>query len=851
MKTKTCLAGMLLAAALADAETVTRQHLVLASNAPVVLTATATNDLNSALQRGLFEEEGNRDLNAAISAYQSLVGQFDQSRQVAATAIFRLGECYRKQGKTNEAVAQYERIVREFSDQPTLTTLSRQNITGLGIRPSGASSTKNADEELLGKLKKLTDYDLEQVLPMLVPDNILTTLMQDRNIARQDRIKLERVRADNHPDIQNQDAQIKALDLRISERVNTIMLALQIRAGVSPASESTTTPTGASDDEGKEIRRIQKMIQDSPDLINATGEGGMTPISQAAGAGWLRVVGFLLDHGAALDSSALFQATQWGNKAMVEFLIARGADINATDGTGGTALHSAAEKGYLSVAETLIQHGANLEWRNARINQGQTPLHRAAIYGRTAVVALLVAKGADLNARDASGVTALGRAVLSGQSGVMDTLLKAGANPDSVDDGGRTALSYAAEGGNVILVKALLAAKANPNAGKNGSALFATANPEILKLLLAAGANPNSQDQTGRTPLLAVIEKGPVESAALLIQHGADVNTANDNNHMTPLQMAVWVQDLAKISLLLTNQADVNAQHPSGRTALDMSREAEGGYHPFKPGDYGGSSSPPDQPLARKISALLREYGALDNLPKRDRIELRRAAGSYAEVFLKDTNNWNRFSLFEVLATVYRMTANVGERPSLASIAGQGKWLFPDLAQVKIRRATPDGKAWKEILVDVEAISKTGDCGRDVPLEWGDVLEIPEKDHLVTDAPQELPQVTRELLARCLKRTVTVRVGAECKAVELSPNPSWSGYPSQFSVRSALEISGLLRASSDTSRVKVIRLDSKSGKTSERVVDSNNPSNFFPANGDPNTKLWLRDGDVIEVPEKP
>ena len=505
----------------------------------------------------------------------------------------------------------------------------------------------------------------------------------------------------------------------------------------------------------------------------------------------------------------------------------------------------------MSVAETLIQHGANLETHTSKINQGQTPLHRATIFGRTSVVALLVARGADLNARDALGVTALGRAVLSGQSRAMDTLLKAGANPDSVDDGGRTALSYAAEGGNVVLVKALLAAKANPNAGKNGSALFATTNPEILKLLLAAGANPNSQDQVGRTPLLAVIEKGPVESAVVLIQHGADVNPANDNNHMTPLQMVVWMQDQAKVSLLLTNQADVNAQHSSGRTALDMSKQAEDGFRPARPGVYNGSGLLPDRPLNRKISALLREHGALDDLPKRDRIEVRRAAGSNSEVFLKDTNNWNRFSLFEVLATVYRMTANVGDRSPISPIIGQGKWPFPDLTQVKIRRATPDGKAWKEIPVDVEAISKAGDCGRDVPLEWGDVLEIPEKDHLVTDAPQELPRVTRELLARCLKRTVTVRVGAEHKAVELSPNTTGSGFPAQFSVRWALEISGLLRASSDTSRVKVIRSDSKTGKTSERVVDSSNPSNFFPANGDPTTKLWLRDGDVIEVPEKP
>ncbi len=69
----------------------------------------------TALQRGLFEEEANHNLDSAIQAYESVASQFDKDRKLAATAIFRLGECYRKQGNTNAATAQYERIVREFS----------------------------------------------------------------------------------------------------------------------------------------------------------------------------------------------------------------------------------------------------------------------------------------------------------------------------------------------------------------------------------------------------------------------------------------------------------------------------------------------------------------------------------------------------------------------------------------------------------------------------------------------------------------------------------------------------------------------------------------------------------------
>src|SRR5258708_20880296 len=98
-----------------------------------------TNNLTSLLQQGLLEEQANHNLDAAIADYQSLATQFDKDRQLAATAVFRLGECYRAQGKTNEATAQYQRIISEFPDQKTLEMLSRQNLTGMGATIASAA----------------------------------------------------------------------------------------------------------------------------------------------------------------------------------------------------------------------------------------------------------------------------------------------------------------------------------------------------------------------------------------------------------------------------------------------------------------------------------------------------------------------------------------------------------------------------------------------------------------------------------------------------------------------------------------------------------------------------------------
>ena len=150
----------------------------------------ATNDLTTALQRGLFEEEANQNLGAAIQAYQSVASQFDKDRKLAATAIFRLGECYRKQGNMNDAATQYERILRDFSDQPTLVTLSRQNLAALGTAPAALAASPSSQAFAVAEaervslshqirtLRKLPKDKLRIAVQQSYPNPVLTSLMQ-------------------------------------------------------------------------------------------------------------------------------------------------------------------------------------------------------------------------------------------------------------------------------------------------------------------------------------------------------------------------------------------------------------------------------------------------------------------------------------------------------------------------------------------------------------------------------------------------------------------------------------------------------------------------------------------------
>jgi len=73
-----------------------------------------------------------------------------------------------------------------------------------------------------------------------------------------------------------------------------------------------------------------------------------------------------------MDAARLNDAVEF-MKASLEF----GAQINAVDDKGNTALHGAAQRGSIAVIDFLIDHGASLDARNG---QGRTPLDEALAY---------------------------------------------------------------------------------------------------------------------------------------------------------------------------------------------------------------------------------------------------------------------------------------------------------------------------------------------------------------------------------------------------------------------------------------------------------------------------------------
>jgi ankyrin repeat protein len=170
----------------------------------------------------------------------------------------------------------------------------------------------------------------------------------------------------------------------------------------------------------------------------------------------------LLTAAVPLADVPLIEAVQRGDVGAVRTLLRQGADPNAAQGDGLTALHIAAETGQLEITRLLLDAKAAVDARS-RLG-GYTPLHLAARSGQTAVTRALLDAGADPKiATTNSGATPLHLAAkaLNGEAAVR-ALLEAGAPVDALESSaGQTPLMFAASFGRAAAIRELLARGAN------------------------------------------------------------------------------------------------------------------------------------------------------------------------------------------------------------------------------------------------------------------------------------------------------------------------------------------------------------------------------------------------------
>lgn len=349
------------------------------------------------------------------------------------------------------------------------------------------------------------------------------------------------------------------------------------------------------------------------------------PVADAAMRRDADAVRRLLQAGADVNAAqadgatALHWAAYHGDAGLAKLLLQAGANPAAANREGSTPLWLAASVGDATMIETLLERGADA---NEKLPLGRRPLMLAARAGSVEAVRVLLDHGADANAKEtARGTTALMQAADQGHADVIALLIERGADVRAASapvfrDGRTAALGKSGDPRDAVRrqVIAILCDEKSPDlakikelAGENGGAAgprkagaeaSAASDPCKLKrgplgFVFASGRGnreARQPDGGGLTALVYAARSGSIEAAQALLAGGADVNQVTRYG-WSPLLAATQNRNYRMGKFLVEHGADVNLANKGGWTPLYLAtdnRNLEGGDYPTRTPDMDG-----------------------------------------------------------------------------------------------------------------------------------------------------------------------------------------------------------------------------------------------------------------------
>jgi len=287
----------------------------------------------------------------------------------------------------------------------------------------------------------------------------------------------------------------------------------------------------------------------------------------------------------------LTEAVWHNNTRTVEYLLNQGADPDAKNGFGDTALHLAIKQGNDEIIGLLLEYGASI---NIHGREGKTVLEIASEKGGA-----MLERRIFMGYLGILGVPELQQdlfvAVYNGDYEAVNSLLDRGVEPEVSNIAGLTPLHFAVSGNNLAIIDLLISRNADMNAINlwGGSLLHCATlggTPAIFQTLLDRGCDPNSRDNEGKTPLHYAALSGNLPVAGLLLDRGCDPNS-RDNEGKTPLHSTVLDSlgtvstnhprgksgpYLIKATFLLERGADPNIKDGHGNTCMHYAARAVG-----------------------------------------------------------------------------------------------------------------------------------------------------------------------------------------------------------------------------------------------------------------------------------
>ena len=329
------------------------------------------------------------------------------------------------------------------------------------------------------------------------------------------------------------------------------------------------------------VRKVST-VEASPQCCGPSPGGERSFLSWAAERGETEIVRAFAGSGAALepddasDLTPLCWAAQKANLDMVWDLLRQGADVNYKSKSGITPLLYAAMGGHCEVAEILLEAAAAPDAVDD--NTGQSPILEAIRQGSEAMVKLLLHHGASPGTsvqpeppdgrRWTDERWPLLAATLLGRKAIVELLLSHGASPEPEQSGAhqKTPLDSAVRAGNLEMVRLLLrsGAKANTPHG----ALFAATemdNVSVARVLIEHGAQIETRNEDRLTPLMFAARKNRLAMVRMLLQKGASAGARVGTSFSKPLNEAVESGNEDMVQLLLEYARRGSIEEPLDR----------------------------------------------------------------------------------------------------------------------------------------------------------------------------------------------------------------------------------------------------------------------------------------------
>ncbi|XP_046383816.1 ankyrin-3-like [Ischnura elegans] len=370
-----------------------------------------------------------------------------------------------------------------------------------------------------------------------------------------------------------------------------------------------------------------------------------------------------------------------------EILLQYGFTVTSSDVGNYDFFFHAIKNGYISVVESLLKYGANVNhlWYSYSLCRKFFPLHYALFFRQFEIAELLISYKADANVRDEIGRTPLFYAMESGRSKLMHSLLPTLGNAQRYPE----LMTLAIKMRNVEVIRYLMKCGGSVNFREKDcrTAFYTTprsdnatyrcrcksvllpihaaaqfGNAEIVKTLMHFNADVNSVCKCGLTPLHISVKRGEFEVVRILLESSYVIDS-KDAHGMTALHYACKEGHYAIVRLLLYHGSNINITDRNNDTPLDYAKRGLSEFYDcYYPGDEDEAMYQSDRVSSfGGISDVLKRHSVaseyflarMKNIPlvegEESQMEIRKKCTFELERMRHIKINATEFSLFDIL----------------------------------------------------------------------------------------------------------------------------------------------------------------------------------------------------------